>query len=303
MRGIGLLEQKQLGRRYLVIYRSLGLGDREDAFRKVGFLMIELVVVGLVGIILCLIVILCYPRSSVPREIGFAEGIDDAAVGEAFNTIQRLPQFKMVRSRIISHVIKPRIGVPPMDGATLLDLGCGTGHLLMAFHEAVASGKAPKLRLLGIDLGAESVRICGERMSDAGIADVDVREGDGANMPYSDSDIDVVVTSLSLHHWTEPIRVFNEMYRVLRPGGLLVLLDMRRDARKFWHRLLAFATYVVVPKALRHVREPLGSLLASYTSEELEALLSKTTWARAEHRLEGFFFAQILEVRKPGEIQ
>jgi ubiquinone/menaquinone biosynthesis C-methylase UbiE len=261
--------------------------------------MIELVVVGLVCIILCFIVILCYPRSSVSREIGFAEGIDDAAVGEAFNTIQRLPQFKMVRNRIISHVIKPQLAEPIGDGATLLDLGCGTGHLLMAFHEVAVSGKAPKLRLLGIDLGAESVRICRERLSDSGLADVDVREGDGASMPYPDSTMNVVVTSLSLHHWTEPIRVFNEMYRVICPGGLLVLLDMRRDARKFWYRLLAFATRVVVPKALRHVREPLGSLLASYTFEELEGLLSRTYWANAEHRLEGFFFAQILEARKP----
>ncbi len=261
--------------------------------------MFELVVIGLIGVAVCLVAVFCIPRGSVSREVGFAEGIDDAAVGEAFNTIQKLPQFKMVRNRIISHVVKPRIGDPFMDGATLLDLGCGTGHLLLAFHEAVASGKAPKLRLFGIDLGAESVRICRERLSDAGIADVDVREGDGANMPYSDSTIDVVVTSLSLHHWMEPISVFDEMYRVIRPGGLLVLLDMRRDARKFWYRLLAFATRVVVPKALRNVREPLGSLLASYTSEELEALLSKTAWSKTEHRLEGFFFAQILEARKP----
>jgi ubiquinone/menaquinone biosynthesis C-methylase UbiE len=247
----------------------------------------------------CLIAILCYPRSSAAREIGFAEGIDDAAIGKAFNTIQGLPQFKMIRNRIISHVISPRIGAPFMDGATVLDLGCGTGHLLMAFHEAIASGKAPKLRLLGIDLGAELVRICRERLSDSGIVDVDVREGDGASMPYPDSTMSVVVTSLSLHHWTEPIRVFNEMYRVICPGGLLVLLDMRRDARKFWHRLLNFATRVVVQKALRHVREPLGSLLASYTSEELEALLSKTAWSKAEHRVEGFMFAQILDARKP----
>ena len=59
-----------------------------------------------------------------------------------------------------------------------------------------------------------------------------------------------------------------------------------------------FAIRVIVPRPLRKVREPLGSLLASYTLEELEGLMAKTKWAHSEQDLRGFLFAQILEARK-----
>ena len=238
------------------------------------------------------------PRSHAPRELGFAEGIDDEAVGKAFNAIQNLPQFKLVRGIIIKHVARPRIGELPSPGSSLLDLGCGTGHLLVALHDAIVAKKLPSLHLHGIDIGTESVRLCQEALVNAGIEDIDVREGDGASMPYADESFDVVVTSLSLHHWTNPRVVFDEIYRVLRPGGLLVLFDMRRDCRKSWHRLLRFATRAIVPKPLRAVREPLGSLLASYTKAELQGMVSTTRWAKSENIIDSVLFAQVLEARK-----
>ncbi|HME56074.1 MAG TPA: class I SAM-dependent methyltransferase [Candidatus Lokiarchaeia archaeon] len=261
--------------------------------------MMEWLLVGAVIACILLIILSGLPRSHARREIGFSEGIDDASVGEAFNAMQNLPQFKLVRGIIIQHVTKPKIGEPLAPESSLLDLGCGTGHLLLAFHEAIASKKISALRLHGIDIGTESVRLCRDALANAGIDDIDVREGDGANMPYADATFDVIVTSLSLHHWTSPPLVFDEIYRVLRPGGLLVLFDMRRDCRKNWHRLLRFATRAIVPKPLRAVREPLGSLLASYTKAELQDILSTTSWAKSENIIESVMFAQVLEARKP----
>jgi ubiquinone/menaquinone biosynthesis C-methylase UbiE len=237
-------------------------------------------------------------RSKASREVGFAEGIDDAGVADAFGSLQELPQFKMMRRKIVEHVAAPSIGKPVSDGMSLLDLGCGTGHLLKAFHDESARERLPRLKLYGIDLGVESIRFCQEKLAAAHITDVDLREGDGANMPYSDESIDIVVSSLSLHHWTEPLRVLDEIYRVLTPEGLFVLFDMRRDCRRVWHWFLRFATRFVVPKPLRRVREPRGSLLAAYTSEELKELMARTKWAHAEQNVEGFLFAQFLEARK-----
>jgi ubiquinone/menaquinone biosynthesis C-methylase UbiE len=237
-------------------------------------------------------------RSKVLREVGFAEGIDDPCVADAFSALQELPQFRMMRNKIVEHVIAPSIGGPILEGMSLLDLGCGTGHLLKAFYDESARGRLPKLMLHGIDIGAESVRICREKFAAVNITEMELREADGADMPYADESMNIVVTSLSLHHWTEPLRVLDEIYRVLKPGGLLVLFDMRRDCRRFWHWLLGLATRVVVAKPLRKVREPLGSLLAAYTLEELKELMIKTKWAHAEQNFDGFLFAQVLEARK-----
>lgn len=260
--------------------------------------MIEWILICVVIACVGLIILSGLPRSHARREIGFSEGIDDESVGKAFEAMQNLPQFKRLRNIIIKHVIKPRIGEPSAPGSSLLDLGCGTGHLLLAINKAIESKKIPELHLNGIDIGIESVRLCKETLAKAGIDDIDVRDGDGASMPYADESFDVVVTSLSLHHWTNPPAVFDEIYRVLRPGGLLVLFDMRRDCRKSWHRLLRFATRFIVPKPLRTVHEPLGSLLASYTKTELQDMLLATRWAKSENNIDSMLFAQVLESRK-----
>jgi ubiquinone/menaquinone biosynthesis C-methylase UbiE len=260
--------------------------------------MIEWYILALVIIFVICILIFGLTKSNAAREIGFAEGIDDATVADAFGRLQGLPQFKMIRKQIVEHVAKPSMGEPPSEGMSLLDLGCGTGHLLKAFHDESTRGRLPRLRLYGIDIGTEAIRFCQESLAAAGIADVELREADGADMPYPDGSLNVVVTSLSLHHWTEPLRVLDEIYRVLAPGGLLVLFDMQRDCRRIWHWFLRFATRVIVPKPLRKVREPLGSLLASYTHDELKGLMARSKWADTEQNLEGFLFAQVLEARK-----
>jgi ubiquinone/menaquinone biosynthesis C-methylase UbiE len=260
--------------------------------------MIEWYILASVLILVGCILVFGMTRSKATREIGFAEGIDDAAVADAFGRLQGLPQFKMIRRNIVKHIAKPTIGEPISEDMSLLDLGCGTGHLLKAFHDESTSGRLPRLRLYGIDIGTEAVRFCQESLAAAGITDVELREADGADMPYSDESLNIVVTSLSLHHWTEPVRVLDEIYRVLAPGGLLVLFDMRRDCRRIWHWFLRFATRVVVPKPLRRVREPLGSLLAAYTQDELKGLMARSRWAGTEQNLEGFLFAQVLEARK-----
>ncbi|MFW9910066.1 MAG: class I SAM-dependent methyltransferase [Candidatus Thorarchaeota archaeon] len=260
--------------------------------------MTEWIIVLMLFVVVCVIGFLFFPRSNAPRQVGFAEGIDDSAVGAAFSRIQELPQFRMLRKRVVNRIIEPAVGKEIGEGSSLLDLGCGTGHLLMVLHNTIVSGRLNPLELHGLDLGSESVRLCRENLANSGIYNVDVREGDGAYMPYDDASFDVVVSSFSLHHWAEPILVLDEIYRVLRKDGLLVLFDMRRDCRRFWHRLLGFAARVVAPKALRNVREPLGSLLASYTTVELMDLLSKSSWRESESKVESFLFAQMLSTRK-----
>ncbi len=67
----------------------------------------------------------------------------------------------------------------------------------------------------------------------------------------------MVVSTLSLHHWQDPIMVFNEVSRVLRDGGSFLVFDLRRDMIAPAYLLIWFATHVVVPKGLKKAREPL----------------------------------------------
>ncbi len=87
-----------------------------------------------------------------------------------------------------------------------------------------------------------------------------------------DGSLDLVVSTLSLHHWSDPIAVLNEVARILKPGGAFMLFDLRRDMIAPFYLLILFATRCVVPRALRHIGEPLGSRNAAYTPNEAAAL-------------------------------
>jgi SAM-dependent methyltransferase len=62
---------------------------------------------------------------------------------------------------------------------------------------------------------------------------VDFRVGDVASLPFPDASFDAVVSTFSLHHWSDPARGLSEIYRVLRPGGVARIYDLVDWLRRF----------------------------------------------------------------------
>ncbi|RNL82452.1 class I SAM-dependent methyltransferase [Halostreptopolyspora alba] len=108
------------------------------------------------------------------------------------------------------------------DGATVLDVGTGPGHLVAAIAR-----RRGDLTLIGVDLSPDMVTRAERNFRPYG-ARVRAREGDAADLPFTDSSIGMVVSSYSLHHWDNPGAVVAELGRVLAPGGRLYLYDWRR---------------------------------------------------------------------------
>jgi ubiquinone/menaquinone biosynthesis C-methylase UbiE len=98
-----------------------------------------------------------------------------------------------------------------VDGADVVDVGCGTGALL----RILAAGAAPK-SLVGVDGSPEMVAIARAQTSDASIRLV---SADATALPLADASADLVVFLNALHHIPEPGRALAEAARVLRPGG------------------------------------------------------------------------------------
>jgi len=105
------------------------------------------------------------------------------------------------------------------DGATVLDVGTGPGVLL-----AELATRRPDLTLIGVDLSADMVAAAVRNLSGFG-ARASVKQADVAELPLADGSVDVVVSSLSLHHWDQPREAIGELRRVLRPGGRLRIYD------------------------------------------------------------------------------
>ena len=109
----------------------------------------------------------------------------------------------------------------PPAGASVLDVGTGPGRLLSEL-----AAQRPDLRLTGIDLSPSMIEVARQRLAALGPqAPIRLDVGDGGQMPYPDRSFDLVVSTVSMHHWQEPGRVVAEAYRVLRPGGRFWVYD------------------------------------------------------------------------------
>ena len=132
---------------------------------------------------------------------------------------------------------------------------------------------APGLHVTGIDLSTALLGHAHRRAIGAGLAHrIDFRTGDARATPFANASVDLVISTLSLHHWTDPVAVLDEVSRILRPGGAFVIFDLRRDMIPPFYVLIWFASRFVVPQALRYIGEPMGSRNAAYAPGEAAAL-------------------------------
>ena len=109
-----------------------------------------------------------------------------------------------------------------LETHNILDLGCGSGLLLTEIFALM-----PRMRLFGLDTSKTMIEIANQRLQAAGGV---VKLWEEARFPYDDNFFDIVVSNWALHHWCFPNRVFTELTRVLKTGGLLFMIDILRDA-------------------------------------------------------------------------
>ena len=202
------------------------------------------------------------PRERTPSH----ESLDDPEVTRAYGWVAMLPPMLLLRWFVAYRAA----GMTKRGEAA--DLGCGPGQLVIELAR-----RSPGLHVTGIDLSDEMITRGQDNARRAGVADrVSFRQGDAQQIPFPDASLDLVVSTLSLHHWSDPVAVLDEIARVLRPGGSFLVFDLRRDmAAPFW-LLLWFVTHVVAPAALRRVNEPLGSRNAAYTPQEAAQLAEQS---------------------------
>lgn len=202
------------------------------------------------------------------------EEIDDPEVAEAFGRIATWPQMRLLRKIAIDRALSM---VREGKGA---DIGCGPGHLVVEMAQ-----RAPGLHLTGIDLSGEMLAKAATNASQAGVdGRVDFRKGDASQLPFADGSLDLVVSTLSLHHWRAPVAVLDEMARVLRPGGAYLVFDLRRDIVAPAYTLLWFVTRMIAPKPLRRINEPLSSCHAAYSLEEAADLARQSALTKWQTR-------------------
>ena len=136
------------------------------------------------------------------------------------------------------------------------DLGCGAGHITEALAPCVG-------KVIAVDESGPMLGVAKKRLED--LDNVDLRVGTIEALPIDDSTLDAAVLFLVAHFITDPSKVMNEVRRVLKPGGRLLIVDLMSHDR---------VEYVV----------QLGHVWQGFDGEQVKEWLSNAGFASCRYR-------------------
>ncbi len=141
-----------------------------------------------------------------------------------YDPLTRLAGMRRVHDGLID-----RVDIRP--GHRILEIGCGTGNLLLA-----VARRQPDAEVIGIDPDPAALRRARRKADRAGLP-IRLERAFAGELPLPDGSVDRVLSSFMLHHLDdkEKPRAMREIRRVLRPGGQLHLVDFAGvPARRRW---------------------------------------------------------------------
>jgi ubiquinone/menaquinone biosynthesis C-methylase UbiE len=157
------------------------------------------------------------------------------------------------------------------EGATILEVAPGPGYL------SIELAKLGNYHIVGLDISATFVEIAQEKAKEAGVH-IDFRLGNAAAMPLADGLFDCIVCSAAFKNFAEPVKALDEMFRVLKPGGKALIIDLRPDASievidKHIREDLALTgiNFLLTKWAFQHML-----LKRAYTKEEIRQFASRS---------------------------
>jgi ubiquinone/menaquinone biosynthesis C-methylase UbiE len=184
----------------------------------------------------------------------FAEKYDE------FARAALMDEYREIAGSVIKH----------LKSGKILEIGPGPGYL------SIEIAKRGNFRITGLDISETMIEIAKRNAQEAGVT-VEFRVGDAADMPFHDNTFDFVISSGSLHHWEKPVKVFNEIYRVLKTDGKALIVDLRRDASKEEIDKITKKTASLIMRwGIKH------SVEEAYTKDQVIVMLGKTKFKEGE---------------------
>ncbi len=174
-------------------------------------------------------------------------------------------------------------------GGKVLEIAPGPGYF------CIELAKLGNFQITGLDISKSFVEIAHRNAAKAHLQ-IDFREGNASAMPFKDDTIDLTFSQAAFKNFSEPVKAIAEMYRVLHPGGLSVIEDMRPDApmpeieREVKGMGLGPINEWIVRWTFNHML-----LKNAYSIAQMESMIAQTPFGKGKIEVSGVGFQVTLK--------
>ena len=109
------------------------------------------------------------------------------------------------------------------DGDTVLEVAPGAGYL------SIELSKLGNYKITGMDISNDLIEICKRNAIEAGVQ-IDFQQGNVSNMLFQPNAFNFIICVLAFKNFKEPVKALQEIYRVLKPDGTALIMDLNRKA-------------------------------------------------------------------------
>lgn len=142
------------------------------------------------------------------------------SIADHYDRMNSLLSFRM--HKVWRRFAMKKMGVKPGDSA--IDVCCGTCDWAIALAKASGTGK-----IIGLDFSQNMLQVAQKKLKEKGLEDqVELVHGDAMNLPFPDNSFDYATIGFALRNVPDFVWVLNEMKRVVKPGGLVVSLELSK---------------------------------------------------------------------------
>jgi ubiquinone/menaquinone biosynthesis C-methylase UbiE len=174
-------------------------------------------------------------------------------------------------------------------GASVLEIAPGPGYF------CIELARLGHYQITGLDISKSFVEIASRNAAQTGVQ-VDFRLGNASAMPFEDGSFDLTFCQAAFKNFSEPVNAIREMYRVLRPGGKAIIVDMRRDTtpdeihHEIEHMGLGTVDKLMTTWTFRQML-----VKSAYSVSEMESMIARTPFGKGRIEVGGVGFQVTLE--------
>jgi len=183
----------------------------------------------------------------MPKKENIQQMFDGIAPSyDRLNHIMSLGVDKLWRKRAVKEIIGTDSGLGDRRRHALkvLDIACGTGDSTIA----IAKAGGAQTKVIGADISSGMMDFVMEKAARAGVTDrIKLMVADGTALPFEDGSFDVVTCSFGIRNFEDKAAGLREFFRVLKPGGRLVILELSVPSKPWLRKLYDIYFMHVMP--------------------------------------------------------